>query len=99
MTSNNDVLIPCLGPVTGSSVGTNGYTDNRDAHIHPPLLPLYSAPLPWLRDTESLAEGPGDCVSGDGRLAEFLTCALATHSLLLFSILSLSLFLSLSLYL
>lgn len=81
MTSHNEVLIPCLGPLAASSLGPNGYSEQSrsadlnfsfDPSLFRPSLPsllVFPAPLPWIRDTESLSEDPRDHVRGEGRLA------------------------------
>lgn len=87
MTSYNEVLIPCLGPLAASSLGPNGYSKQLrsvDLNISfdpalslsptPPSFPACEpcASLPWIRDTESLSEDPWDHVRRERRLAPVL---------------------------
>lgn len=63
MTSHNEVLIPCLGPLATSSLGPyDNNEERRSADLNfsinsTPSLSL-PAPLPGVRDTQSLSKGP-----------------------------------------
>lgn len=71
MTSHNEALIPCLGPLATSSLGPHGNQEESqstdpNSSINSLSSPSLSgpAPLPWVRDTESLSKGP--CQRGGG---------------------------------